>query len=288
MGKRKSYFIISLTILVFIVVSFTVFKTSKNGTSEKVKVSLRAVGHELLLSNQDSTSLVLPIVELNKGKFQLSFENKLSIAPSDLTTIIKQNINKASLPLYYLVEVKSCSSQEVVYSYEMKRAEEKSIIPCFGRVLERDCYLIEIHFINKGSSFSSSQIALIVFFALAFLFAVYFLYTSKSKEEKERSKSNYQSIGCFQFYPDQNKLVKEAVEINLSKKECELLSIFIENPNQIIKRDELTKRVWEDHGVIVGRSLDTYISKLRKKLIADASIKLTNIHGVGYKLEVKE
>jgi len=47
------------------------------------------------------------------------------------------------------------------------------------------------------------------------------------------------------------------------------------------------KKVWEDNGVFVGRSLDTYISKLRKKLKDDDSIKLTNVHGVGYKLEVK-
>ncbi len=93
-------------------------------------------------------------------------------------------------------------------------------------------------------------------------------------------------LGVFQFYPEQNKLVKQAIEIRLSKKECELLAIFVASPNQIIKRDELTKKVWEDNGVFVGRSLDTYISKLRKKLKEDTSIKLTNIHGVGYKLEV--
>ena len=64
------------------------------------------------------------------------------------------------------------------------------------------------------------------------------------------------------------------------------MAIFVANPNQIIKRDELTKRVWEDNGVIVGRSLDTYISKLRKKLKDDDTIKLINVHGVGYKLEI--
>lgn len=56
--------------------------------------------------------------------------------------------------------------------------------------------------------------------------------------------------------------------------------------NTVVKRDELVKRVWEDQGVFVGRSLDTYISKLRKKLQEDDSIKITNIHGIGYKLEV--
>ncbi|MGB1041616.1 MAG: helix-turn-helix domain-containing protein, partial [Flavobacteriales bacterium] len=64
--------------------------------------------------------------------------------------------------------------------------------------------------------------------------------------------------------------------------------IFAESPNQIVKREELTKRVWEDNGVFVGRSLDTYVSKLRKKLNSDESIKLTNVHGIGYKLEIDE
>ena len=82
-------------------------------------------------------------------------------------------------------------------------------------------------------------------------------------------------------------MIKKAIEIPLSKKECELLEIFVANPNQIIKREELTKKVWEDNGVFVSRSLDTYISKLRKKLKEDESIQLINIHGVGYKLEVK-
>ena len=48
----------------------------------------------------------------------------------------------------------------------------------------------------------------------------------------------------------------------------------------------MVKQVWEAHGVIVGRSLDTYISKIRKKLKDDDSIKIVNIHGVGYRLEI--
>jgi len=107
-----------------------------------------------------------------------------------------------------------------------------------------------------------------------------------SKDNVEED-SNYASIGSFQFYPEQNKLVKQATEISLSKKECELLAIFVSRPNQTITRDELTKRVWEDNGVIVGRSLDTYISKLRKILKDDDAIKITNGHGFGYKFEVE-
>lgn len=112
------------------------------------------------------------------------------------------------------------------------------------------------------------------------------LYKRKEKENYRNTDNNYTSIGSFHFYPEQNKLIKASEEISLSRKECELLAIFIAHPNQVIKREELTKKVWEDHGVIVGRSLDTYISKLRNILKEDSSIKISNVHGVGYKLEI--
>ncbi len=287
MRKKHTYFISGFVVLFLLIGILFGFKDPQENFSEKVKVTLRVIGHQLLLTNNDSVSLVLPIVEINENKFQLSFENKFSIEPQNLVLIVETALKKASLPANYLVEVKQCLNKEVVYSYQMKRTVEKSIIPCFGRFLEMDCYVIELHFTDTPSSFSNIQVTLIVLMLLVFLFVTFFYYKNKSKEEIERSESKYKTIGCFKFYPYQNKLVKATVEISLSKKECELLTIFIETPNQVIKREELMKRVWEDHGVIVGRSLDTYISKLRKKLKEDTSIKLTNVHGVGYKLEFK-
>ena len=136
-------------------------------------------------------------------------------------------------------------------------------------------------------SMSRSQWFLIMLFSSVVLLLIEWIHHKRKVHSEQKTNTlEYERLGSFRFYPDQNKLVKEAEEINLSKKECELLSIFIMRPNEIIKRDELTKRVWEDNGVIVGRSLDTYISKLRKKLKDDTNIKLTNVHGVGYKLEV--
>ncbi|MEN0056487.1 MAG: helix-turn-helix domain-containing protein [Mucilaginibacter sp.] len=57
--------------------------------------------------------------------------------------------------------------------------------------------------------------------------------------------------------------------------------MFAQAPNEIIDRNRLQKEVWEDEGVIVGLSLDTFISKLRKKLENDPSVKLVSIHGKG-------
>ncbi|MEJ2114387.1 MAG: winged helix-turn-helix domain-containing protein, partial [Flavobacteriaceae bacterium] len=171
------------------------------------------------------------------------------------------------------------------YSYEMFEGTETGIVPCIGRNLPKNCYDIDIRFTQiKTNNNNRTLYYFLVFIGLVLLFLA--LRKGKSSSSYTNDNENYTTLGSFQFYPNQNKLVKQATEINLSRKECELLELFVARPNQIIKRDELTKAVWEDHGVFVGRSLDTYISKLRKKLKADNSIKIANIHGVGYKLEI--
>lgn len=287
MSKKKIYIYIVLVIVLF--AGWLLFpSTIKNEDfSERVKVSLRDVGNQLLLTNQDSTSLVLPVIELEINSYKISFQNTLSFEPSNLVTIIKNSFTKADLPNYYRVEVKRCADSEVAYSYEVKNQTEKDIIPCGGRILPNNCYTINVKFTQISTSFFNQQFFLFSLLFLLILFALDYVFSKpKVIEQSIKKIDNATIIGSFQFYPEQNKLVKQATEISLSKKECELLAIFVAKPNEIIKRDELTKKVWEDNGVFVGRSLDTYISKLRKILKDDASIKLTNVHGVGYKLEV--
>lgn len=283
MNKRKIYIYISLLVLLFLGWITSPSNKKNEDFSETVKVALRNVGHQLLTSNLDSTSLVLPIIEVKKFKFQLSFQNQLSFEPSVLVANVKNSFEKVSLPKYYRVEVVQCFNDEVAYSYQMSADSENTIIPCAGRFLPTGCYRVELKFTNRTSPFIRNLFLFAIFLSITF-FILEFFFSKKTKLSGNNMEST--KLGVFQFYPAQNKLVKQAIEISLSKKECELLTIFVSRPNEIIKRDELTKKVWEDNGVFVGRSLDTYISKLRKKLKEDTSIKLTNIHGVGYKLEL--
>tara|TARA_R110001632_G_scaffold135220_6_gene250656 strand:- start:176 stop:1060 length:885 start_codon:yes stop_codon:yes gene_type:complete len=290
--KSNRIFVLGLLAIIFFI--FWGCAEENAGTedfSEVVKIAMRDVGNELLLSNQDGQSLVRPVIALEKNKFELSFERELSIEPGNLVAIVKSSFQKAELPQKYRVAVIQCSDEEVAYSYQVKMDTEKDIIPCSGRFLPTNCYTIQVHFIHRKSTFFGTQTplytAILVFIGLLFAF----VYRKKKAEKKllaaeEATASTYIALGSFHFYQDQNKLVKAAVEIGLSKKECELLAILVAHPNQVITRDELTKRIWEDNGVIVGRSLDTYISKLRKILKEDDSLKITNVHGVGYKLEI--
>ena len=276
--KRNLYILLLLVVLVF-------FGCNQNHSSSEItKIALRDIGNKLLLSYQDSTSLILPVKEISTGKFELSFQSQLAFTPDSLVTYTKESIKKANLPNEYRVEVIQCADEEVAYSYEMKNNQDESIIPCKTRELPLNCYTIQILFIDKEQAFDYGWLVLIILIVL--VLALWYRFKTNTKNSLEEP--YYYKIGNYKFDKEQSKLLYVETEISLSKKECELLEILCDNLNDVVKRDELSKRVWEDHGVFVGRSLDTYISKLRKKLKEDSTIKITNVHGVGYKLEVSK
>ena len=286
LGLRNTFKIggIGFLCLFFILLSFD--RPIPNDFKERVKVSLREVGNQLLLQNEDSTSLVLPITAVKSNVYQLQFENKLSIDPDYLVSLIEDTFKTSDLPKNYIVEVLNCSDREVHYSYEQKKTAYNSIIPCSGRLLPKHCYAIDLKFTDASTSFVSNSFK---YLSVGGAVLLLFLGFRETKDKESHTlNDNFSVIGQFRFYPYEHKIVKATSEIPLSKKECELLEILMEHLNSIVKREELEKRVWEDQGVFVGRSLDTYISKLRKKFKEDPSIKITNIHGVGYKLEVNQ
>ena len=290
MSNRKLFSILRFT--VFLVLVGLLFVASKpNSTNEaNTKIILREVGNRLLLSEQDSTSIVLPIIVTTENRYRISFENTLRIQPDSLVFIMASVIQESEFSNHYLVEVFQCKSDEVAYSYKINTSTENNIIPCIGRQLPDDCYHLEVEFLDV-ENLQHSQTAVISVAFLGLLALTGFEIYSRKKEKISLLANPSISgidLGKFQFLPEEHQLNYKNKNIKLSNKECELLSIFVTRPNEIIKREELSKKVWEDKGVFVGRSLDTYVSKLRKVLKPDNNIKLINVHGVGYKLVVKK
>ena len=93
-------------------------------------------------------------------------------------------------------------------------------------------------------------------------------------------------LGKFSFDVKGQRLLLESEVISLTDKECKVLKLLHNNFGELISRDTLMQEVWINEGVITGRSLDMFISKLRKKLSADPELRITNVHGKGYRLEV--
>jgi len=90
---------------------------------------------------------------------------------------------------------------------------------------------------------------------------------------------------CVLDFPNQRLTVKGEPQ-TLTLKEAEVLYLLSLHQNNLVKRDTILKTIWEDNGYFVARSMDVFISKLRKYLKADESLRISNVHGVGYKLEV--
>ncbi|HEX9958391.1 MAG TPA: response regulator transcription factor, partial [Fibrella sp.] len=94
------------------------------------------------------------------------------------------------------------------------------------------------------------------------------------------------TIGRYRFDPPKQKLLIDGRESQLSHREAELLRRLYEQRNQVLERSVVLKELWGDDSFFNGRSLDVFITKLRRHLQADEQIQIINIRGLGYKLIV--
>jgi DNA-binding response OmpR family regulator len=93
------------------------------------------------------------------------------------------------------------------------------------------------------------------------------------------------ALGKFLFDVKNQRLLLGSEVISLTDKECKILELLNTNFGELTPRETLMT-VWVNEGVIIGRSLDMFVSKLRKKLNSDSELSITNVHGKGYKLEM--
>jgi DNA-binding response OmpR family regulator len=105
---------------------------------------------------------------------------------------------------------------------------------------------------------------------------------------KKNKENVLYKIGRFQFDTQKQLLTIDDQQTKLTTKESELLSLLCAHRNEILQRDYALKTVWSDDNYFNARSMDVYITKLRKHLKADENIEIINIHGKGYKLIAPE
>jgi DNA-binding response OmpR family regulator len=95
------------------------------------------------------------------------------------------------------------------------------------------------------------------------------------------------TIGQFSFVPGELKLTGEKDMITLTQRETELLTFLCLHPNKVLKREEILLNVWGKNDFFLGRSMDVFITRLRKLLAADPSVTIETIHKVGYRFTLK-
>jgi DNA-binding winged helix-turn-helix (wHTH) protein len=299
---KRIYYLLLGSFVLIILISFFAFVNVKNGHQDKhLEVVLRNIGHQLLLHSKDSTSRVLPVTAINDNTYQISFESSLGFMPDTLMSLVHQQLAKTDMPDDYIVSVKDCNEHKTIFAYEINTFNG-DLKPCGGREQDRGCYLIQIEFLAENPY--PKAWLFIAFIPIAFV--GFYLYHRKNKQaleelqvqenetiplfdnnESEISGLGYKQLGKFKFFDLKGILVLDDKTIDLSEKESKALSIFFSSLNFVVERDKLRKALWEDEGVmVIDRNVDVLVSKLRKKISEDVSIKIVNVHGKGYKLTI--
>lgn len=99
--------------------------------------------------------------------------------------------------------------------------------------------------------------------------------------------SDFYQIGSYLFDCKLRTIDRNNSKQKLSPKEAELLKMLCDNQNELLPRETALKKIWGDDGYFTARSMDVYLTKLRKLFADDTSVEIRNIHGSGFMLEIK-
>ena len=265
------------------------------------EVALRMIGHQVLLNAGDSSSLVLPI-EKEKDRYRIRFASEFEFHPDELVSTVKSVARESGMSEDYIVEVEQCESGSVVYSFEINESVHDSIVPCGERAQPRSCYSLLFTFTGPGQADAGEQssgldeggsnksyltYAIVLLVSLVPVGAIVFVWRKKHRNAKT---PDLIPLGKYQYDKQKSTLFLEGERTVLTSKEADLLLLLYNAVNMTVEREELLNKVWGDQGSYVGRTLDVFVSKLRKKLAADPDVNIVNVRGVGYKLvmEIQE
>lgn len=266
-------------------------ETSTSLRNQHIEVVVRMIGDEFLLQLGDSTSRIMPI-ENDNGRYLIQFEHELSFEPEILSMAAIKVVEQANMPKSFIIETEKCSTNEVVHSFEISSKKDDSMIPCRSRPLPKDCYKVYFTILLDGSKpmpipvkekVASADFSSIYFIGFGVLLMVIIWYWLKPKN-KLVVHAEWIQLGEYHFDKKGMKLICKGKSEELSSKEASLLELLYANINETVNREHILQVVWGDEGDYLGRTLDVFISKLRKKLEADPNLKIVNIRGVGYRM----
>ena len=285
-GKGKYLFGFMLLLSISVICAAFSMTGSDDFVIARREVLLRRIGHEILLQSGDSSSRVLPVKKIAENEYQIRFENDLTFQPDSLVITTQRLLAKDPLAGDYVVNVVNCSNASVAYGFAISKNKKDDIVACIGRKQPIGCYMINIKF--KPTSIYTAKNGYLLG-SLSFLAFVGFIFLRSVEPRRalpDDQHTDILTLGEVLFDAKNRKLIINEKTTNLTGTESRLLLIFARSPNETIERSRLQKEIWEDEGVIVGRSLDMFISKLRKKLELAPNIKIVVVRGKGYKLEI--
>ncbi|MEN0003791.1 MAG: winged helix-turn-helix domain-containing protein [Bacteroidota bacterium] len=253
-------------------------------SKKRAHLAVRAIGDELLTAAHDFDTPVQAVQEIDEHTLRLSFKNPIPINPDSLGLLALKHIHSEVAPRA-IVNVLEVASGKVVYGFEINHSDQKTI-PCLGRNLPASAYYIDISFYKHQPTLlglNAVTIGMIGFVLVAFALLGIFLFKKRSQNPTHHTILQVKGI---KLDLDTNQIVTSDKRIKLTNKETQIIGILFKNEGQLVSRAYLTQEVWLKQGVVTSRSLDMYISRLRKKLKEVSNAEIVNQHGKGYILKV--
>ncbi|GAB3175587.1 winged helix-turn-helix domain-containing protein [Telluribacter humicola] len=263
--------------------------------AQKADLALRRTAHHLLLEKGDSTTRIAPVRHVNKTTYSIQLEESFDY--DRIPGLLQESLTLHHISTGYNVAVLDCEKGELQLGYNIIDFTKAGEVPCTGRQQVGGCHQLQVTFAAPSPEPTLPAAGIWWSGALGFLLAsvgglVWYRSTRTEGPVTAPSSSDKQRPACIQmgqtlFSPAEQSLELAGTRQSLTYRESKLLHLFATHPNQLLERDFILKSVWEDEGITVGRSVDVFVSRLRKLLLADSSLRLVAVHGVGYRLEVR-
>ncbi len=268
---------------------------SKRQFDERVNLALRQAGHQLLILMGDHTSAIPPVRQLAENEFELRLENNFEY--DSLPALLTKAFADFGITENFQLAVKNCQTDELVLGFN-SQAILGGMPACRGRDQLSDCNNISVTFPHLDGFGTSDKWLQIALGAISILLLLRLLFFRKKEKEiinavsenystKEKEVDGILKIGNSKLDVKNQLFRQGSFQKELTFREAKLFHFFATHPNQLLEREQILNEVWGDEGVIVGRSLDVFVSRIRKMIADDISLKIKTVHGVGYRLEVQ-
>jgi hypothetical protein len=294
-NKAKPFSFLALLLLTglmltqFVWLSPSEHRTESTHFTEKANLALRRTAHNLLKASGDSTSQIPPVQVINNHTFLIRLEQPFDY--DALPELLQASLKLQQIKQNYNVAVLDCKKGQLHLGYSSLDLL-KNDIACVGREQAQNCSNIQVTFVDS----SKSPVLPSWMYAVGYVFILggYVVWHRKSKinqpmptevQDPTAETTDILTIGQTSFSFLHRRLTVVEVSHALTYREAKLLNLFYQRPNQILERDFILESVWQDEGIFVGRSLDVFVSRLRKMLQKDQTVRIATIHGVGYQLE---
>lgn len=249
---------------------------------QSVNLAMRRTMHYLLQEAGDSTARIPAVQRLGATGWQIQAPKNFNY--DRLPELLHSSLVLQGIHIPYDVTVVDCADAELQLGYTSIDWLANNQAPCGGRDMEAGCYLLQVHLKLSAPFNPYPWIGLAVLSGCA-AFAFWYFRLRRRKIDSTPSDDNWVSLGLARFSQQHLTLQQGETTQKLTYREAKLLAFLAAHPNQLLERERILESVWGEDGLVVGRSLDVFVSRLRKYLRA-AGVEIASVHGVGYRLEV--